>query len=137
MSNWKLKSKQNNKSAELLIKNFNYSSSVHCSYYSNIQLMLHILLIDFRKTETEIDTQSRQGSIDEGGYHNWLKNTITRELFTRNFQLVSDFNNFFGQLKGLRIRADYKNTEIIEQRAKNGLDLSNSIIEILTEEFKI
>jgi len=137
MSNWKIKSEQNKISAKLLINNSYYSSSVHCSYYSNIQLMLHILLTDLQKSEQEIDSEGHQGAQDEGGFHNWLKNSITRELFMRNNQLVPDFNNFFGQLKGLRIKADYKNLEIIERRAKSGLDLSNSIEEILTEEFEI
>ncbi len=137
MSDWKIKAEQNKKSADLLIKNSNYSSSVHCSYYCNIQLMLHILLTDFGKTQREIDNESKRGSIDEKGFHNWLKNTITRELMNRNFMIVRDFNNFFGQLKSLRISADYKNVLIIEQRAKNGLLLSNNITEILEERFTL
>ncbi|MDD3723157.1 MAG: hypothetical protein PHW92_11870 [Lutibacter sp.] len=137
MSNWKEKSKENQKSANLLIKNSIYSSSVHCAYYSNIQLMLHILLTDFKLSETEIDTKSKEGSIEEGGFHNWLKTAITRELMTRDFMLVRDFNNFFGQLKSLRIRADYKNLLILESKAKNGLNLSKSIIELLEEKFAV
>ncbi len=44
---------------------------------------------------------------------------------------------FFGQLKNLRVDADYKNMLIIEQKAKKGLILSNSITEILKEKFTI
>ncbi len=125
------------KSAEFLIKSSSYSSSVHCAYYSNIQLMLHILLNDLKLTETEIETKSKQGSKDEGGFHNWLKTIITRELSTRDFMLVRDFNNFFGQLKSLRIKADYKNMLILEPKAKNGLDLSKSITKLLEEKFTV
>lgn len=137
MSKWKTKSSQNQKSAGTLINNKLHSSSVHCSYYSNIQLMLHIMSKDFSKTDTEIDAESMQGSKDEKGYHNWLKNTITRELVIRDFMSVRDFNNFFGQLKKLRIQSDYKNCVILESKAKNGLDLSKKIISILEEKFTI
>ncbi len=137
MSNWKIKSEQNQKSAKMLIGSSIYSASVHCSYYSNIQLMLHILYNDFGKTEDEINMESRQGSSDEGGFHNWLKNSITRELLEKDFMMVRDFNNFFGQLKNLRVNADYKNLLIIEQKAKNGLDLSKNINEILEEKFEV
>ncbi|MBE7661510.1 hypothetical protein [Tenacibaculum finnmarkense] len=137
MSNWKEKSTQNQKSAGTLINNKLYSPSIHCSYYSNIQLMLHILLNDFEKSEARIDAESQQGSIDEKGFHNWLKNIITRELFGRDFMSVRDFNNFFGQLKSLRIKSDYKNMLIIESRAKNGLDLSKKIISILEDKFEV
>ena len=137
MSEWKKKSKENQKSAKLLIQNSNFSSSVHCAYYSNIQLMLHILLHDIKLSETEIEAESKQGSLDEGGFHNWLKAAITRELLDRDFMLVRDFNNFFGQLKSLRIKADYKNLLILEQKAKNGLDLSRNITKLLEEKFTV
>ncbi|MCK9452685.1 MAG: hypothetical protein M0Q90_13410 [Bacteroidales bacterium] len=137
MSDWKLKSEKNIKGAELLIKNSLCSSSVHCSYYSNVQLMLHILFADFGKTEKEIESEAKQGSVDEQGYHNWLKNTITRELTKRDFMIVRDFNNFFGQLKALRIKGDYKNSLISESKAIDAVSFSRNINEILQEKFSI
>jgi len=137
MSDWKLKSKMNIKGAELLIRNSLYSSSVHCSYYSNVQLMLHILFTDFGKTEREIENDAKQGAADEKGYHNWLKNTITRELMKRDYMIVRDFNNFFGQLKALRIKGDYKNLIIKKNKAADAVELSKSINEILEEKFSI
>lgn len=137
MSDWKLKSKNNIKAAELLIRNSLYSSSVHCSYYSNVQLMLHVLFTDFNKSENEIESESKQGSIDEKGYHNWLKNTITRELLTRDFMIVRDFNNLFGQLKALRVKGDYKNIIISKNKAVDAVGFSKSINEILEEKFTV
>lgn len=137
MSNWKLKSNNNIKGAELLIRNSLYSSSVHCSYYSNVQLMLHVLFTDFNKSENEIESESKQGSIDEKGYHNWLKNTITRELLTRDFMIVRDFNNLFGQLKALRVKGDYKNIIISKNKAVDAVGLSKNINEILEEKFTV
>ncbi len=104
MSNWKNKSNQNKASAKLLIKNNNFSASIHCSYYCNIQLMLHILLNDFGKTEREIGIESKQGAIDQKGFHNWLKNTITRNLMNRDFMILRDFNNFFWSIKKFKSR---------------------------------
>jgi uncharacterized protein (UPF0332 family) len=137
MSNWKLKSEKNIKGAELLIRNSLCSSSVHCSYYSNVQLMLHILFTDIGKSESEIESDAKQGSIDENGYHNWLKNTITRELITRDFMIVRDFNNFLGQLKALRVKGDYKNSIINERKATDAVGFSKIIKEILEEKFSI
>jgi len=137
MSDWKLKSEKNIKSAELLIRNSLCSSSVHCSYYSNVQLMLHILFTDLGKTEIEIENDAKQGSIDEKGYHNWLKNTITRELVERDFMIVRDFNNFFGQLKALRVKGDYKNSIINKNKATDAVCFSISINEILEEKFSV
>ncbi|MBZ0242957.1 MAG: hypothetical protein K8F24_07070 [Bacteroidales bacterium] len=137
MSGWKLKSEKNIKGAELLIKNSLCSSSVHCSYYSNVQLMLHILFTDFGKSESEIETEAKQGSVDENGYHNWLKNTITRELVTRDFMIVRDFNNFFGQLKALRVKGDYKNSLINESKAIDAVSFSKNINQILEDKFRV
>ncbi len=137
MSYWKQKSKANIKGAELLVKKSLFSSSVHCSYYSNVQLMLHILFTDFRKSEEEIESDSKQGSIDEKGFHNWLKNTITRELVLKDFMITRDFNNFFGQLKALRVRADYKNSIITRNKAKEAIIFSENINNILEEKFRI
>ncbi len=137
MSNWKIKSEKNIRGAGLLIKNSFPSASVHCSYYSTIQLMLHILLIDFNKSEDEIENEAKLDSKDENGYHNWLKNLITRELVKRDFMIIRDYNNFFGKLKSLRIRADYKNIIITENRALDALDLSKKINTILAEKFRI
>lgn len=137
MSDWKLKSEKNIKGAELLIRNSLCSSSVHCSYYSNVQLMLHILFNDFGKSESEIEDEAKQGSIDEKGYHNWLKNTITRELFTRDFMIVRDFNNLFGQLKALRVKGDYKNIIISKNKAVDAVGFSKIINGILEEKFSV
>ena len=99
--------------------------------------MLHILFADFGKTESEIENEARQGSIDEKGYHNWLKNTITRKLFKRDFMIVRDFNNLFGQLKALRVKGDYKNIVISKNKAVDAVNFSKTINEILTEKFSV
>ena len=131
------KSEQNIKSADLLIINKHFASSVHCSYYCCIQLMLHILRTDFNKTEEEIDIESKKGSKDESGFHNWLQNIILREFFIRDFNLGRDFNNYIGSLKGARIKADYKNIYIEQRHAALALQHAKEINKILKEKFTI
>jgi len=134
MTNWKIKADENIKCAEILINGRKFSSSVHCSYYSNIQLLLHVLHEEFNKTEDQIDEESKK---DENGFHIWLKNYITRELTTRQFMILRDFNNYFGKLKKIRIKADYKNIIISENKAKEAQDASLLIKRIIEENFRL
>ena len=135
MSALKEKSEQNLKSADLLVLNKLFSPSVHCSYYSCVQLMLHILRSDLGKSDKDVDDESYKGSKDENGFHNWLQNLISREFFSRHYMLGRDFNNFIGSLKGTRIKADYKNIEIKEAQAKQAFQYAQKISEILNEKF--
>ena len=96
--------------------------------------MLHVISINLNKQEKDIENEARKGRI---GFHIWLKNTIIRELGFRNFMIVRDFNNFLGKLKKLRIEADYKNILISEKKARDGLNTSKIVSEILSENFKI
>ena len=132
MSNWKKKAEENKKSAELLIKNNNNSSSVHCSYYSVIQIMLHILLSDLKKTEKAINDDSKGSS-----FHLWLSNTIQTELLIRNFNSSYPFGDHFAKLKRLRVKADYHNKLIKNSEAQRASQLSDSIRNILQNHFKV
>ena len=133
MSNWKNKSEENFKSADFLFGHSCFSSSIHCAYYGNIQYMLHVLFKHLKLTEEQIENDWNNTEI---GYHVWLKNKITSELLkTGNFKIIPDFNNFFGQLKKMRIKSDYKNIMITDRKAKQTIFLSKKLIEILKEKF--
>ena len=80
MSELKKKSDSNMMSAQYLIDRGNFAPSIHCSYYSCVQLMLHILRSEYNKTEDDVVSESQQGSQDEGGFHNWLINFINRQF---------------------------------------------------------
>ncbi len=137
MTELKTKSSQNNKSSDILIKQGLFAPSVHCSYYCCIQKMLHILRSDLKKSEEEIEKESKSGSADENGFHNWLINLFKREFFKRNFAEGRDFSTFIGQLKGFRIKSDYKNHKINTSVARSSLDLANEIDTILNNNFTI
>lgn len=114
-----------------------YCSSVHCSYFSCVQLMLHLLRSDLGKTDSDIDKESRQGVKDEEGFHNWLRNTILRQFFIKNPEAGREFNNFFGTLAGFRVKADYKNYEVKETIAKQSIGYAEVATELLKSNFKI
>lgn len=137
MSHLLSKSGLNYKSAEFLHSKNLYCSSVHCSYYSCVQLMLHILRSDLGKTDSDIDEESRQGAKDEEGFHNWLRNTILRQFFLKNAEAGREFNNFIGTLAGFRVKADYKNYEVKETVAKQSIDYAKVANELLESNFKI
>jgi len=137
MTYFKAKSESNLKSAGILISNNHHASSVHCSYYSCVQLILHIFINDFKKTEDQINQESQLGSKNENGYHNWIRNQILREFFTRDYNAGTDFNKFIGNLMNARVKADYKNISIEAKHSKQALSYANTIIELLKESFAV
>ncbi len=126
-----LKSAENLRLANRIIseKNGHYSTCVHSAYYSCVQLMLHILRSDFNKSDEEIDEESENGSKIEGGFHNWIISNINRAFFLRDKKYIDsrDFADKITDLKKLRIKADYKNIEINEKKAKRAVENAESI----------
>lgn len=134
MTHLKSKSEMNLVGANLLISSKIYAPSIHCSYYSSVQLMIHILVLNLNKTELDIDTESRKART---GFHNWLKSKIIGELKNRNPKIIRDFNNSFGIIKALRIKADYKNSTINKQKAIHSVEKAKTVNKILAENFTI
>ena len=134
MSELKNKSEQNLISAQYLMSKACFASSVHCSYYSCVQLMLHILRSDLNKTEAEIDIEGQQ----EGSFHNWLQGQISFAFLGKNsFEDSRTVSSYFGQLKALRVKADYKNVEIKPKQAANSIETAKNIIKLLENNFTI
>lgn len=132
MTYLKEKSDNNVKSAQSLINQSLYSSSVHCSYYSCVQLMLHILRSDLSKTEAQIEREQRGQS-----FHNWLINLIKLEFDGRDPSQSRTFYSTIGQLKALRVKADYKNIEILPNEANRALTNANTMLMSLKNNFII
>ncbi len=126
-----LKSEENLRLANRIIseKSGHYSTCVHCAYYSCVQLMLHILRSDFNKSDEQIDEESKNGSKKEGGFHNWIINNINQAFFVKDKKYIDsrDFADKINALKWLRIKADYKNMEINEKKAKRAVENAGSI----------
>jgi hypothetical protein len=137
------KSIQSLKSANALIKQNLYSSSIHCAYYSCIQLILDIFYEDLELTEEQLEEEFSDfkrekryyDSGDESGRHNFYINKIIRELYDRaqcqeDDDQATEVMNFLNTIKKKRVDADYKRVligakegEKTEQRAKLILDV--------------
>lgn len=140
MSNFlQVKSNNNFTASETLLKQELNAPSVHCAYYACVQYMLHILYTKQGMTEESINEEQREVSNElEGGFHAWLINKFFRLLLRFEHGEVSrTFYEYTGQLKGLRIKADYKNKDITAQKAKDAYETSEKIIKILKEKLDI
>ncbi len=133
----KTKSNQNLSLANRIIENNDdsLSASVHCSYYACFQFMAHILRSHFMRSEKDIKSQGSGNN--EGGSHNILINEIREQLDIVNPAIGRRFNNDIQQLKGMRIRADYRNYEIKLEEAQMALSYSKNLLTVLKQNFNI
>jgi len=109
-----------------------YPAVAHSAYYSCYQLMKHIWLYSLGKSEDELSsriTASRMGS------HELLINEISSHIKKSgnkdNNVHFRDFNQKIGQLKKLRINADYENSLFDFSMSSTSISLSNDIVPIL------
>lgn len=115
MSPLLLKSEENIKSAELLIKYEMYSSSIHCSYYSLVQRMLCFIEPDFGTDSSEGDNA-----------HITLLNNCAKSLEFKSLsrEIISDFKSQVNQLKRTRRSSDYKEKIFSKDESEQALQLS-------------
>jgi hypothetical protein len=131
----KTKSEQNINLADQITTNGSeFASSVHCSYYSCVQLMLHILRSHFEQSDTEVENRNGQ---ENGNTHIFLINTIGEELQLTNNQDFREFRTKINQLKGVRIKSDYKNVPIEQELAVKALAYANTVRGTLMRNFRI
>ncbi|MEI6816028.1 MAG: hypothetical protein WCL14_05415 [Bacteroidota bacterium] len=123
------KSESNSKAALSLKQGAFYASSIHCSYYSCIQLMLHIMLYKFKLTQDEIDSNADEKG---EGSHVYLINFFTTEIDKVNAN-SRNFNTNITTLKRARRKADYKDLEIIESESFAAIGLSRKVAEELNK----
>lgn len=117
MSELKGKSEESTKASNKLIEAMLLNSSIHCSYYACVQLMLHLLRSHFGKTELQVNNEGKSGSINENGFHNWLINMIVKEFARLDATDAAKFNTIINNLKFARATADYKNVMVSETQA--------------------
>lgn len=123
------KSNENHAAGLILINQNHFSSSVHCSYYSCIQLMKHILLFNGEKTEEELYVMQKSTNQN---LHEFLINHFIRQLRQNNVYNI--YRNSIGklaELKVLRNDSDYKEIRIDETKAILASDLSLKILKDL------
>jgi len=117
---------------ELLIRNSMLASSVHCFYYSCVQLMIHILISVFHMTEESIEAEFIRA---RRGFHNWLINKIYADYERKNFRNARNFLRKIHNLKHVRIQADYKLIEIDASTSNDVKSISECIINMLKGDY--
>ena len=132
MSYLKTKSDVNQMAAALLQKNSHYASVVHCSYYSCLQLMKHIVINTLGISEQQIETDLEY----KGGSHTYLINKITTYL-QQERKDSRVFSSSITQLRRMRNTADYENIQVDSTIGGNSITLSETIITHLKSNIKI
>ncbi len=136
MSELKAKSEESTEASNKLIQASLLNSSVHCSYYACVQLMLHLLRTHFGKTELEVTKEGFAGAKTENGYHNWLINLIVVEFVKLNKTEASKFNSIINGLKAVRAKADYQNIKLNPNEALKACQTSERAKSLLLNIFQ-
>jgi hypothetical protein len=107
------KSKSSIEASSLLKQEEHFASSIHCSYYSCIQLMRHILFNIHNEDEAYFD---RSDKVKSKSSHEYLLNQVVLNLHKLGAKVdLNKFRNNFRDIKELRKNADYKQIRIFER----------------------
>lgn len=123
-------------SATILHDKMYYSSSVHCSYYSCVQLMKHILLHVLNKTEGDLkdkmDEYNRDNPKFKMGSHEFYIGAIATHLKTNKLDVVTFTSKIF-KLKKDRTDADYLELAIDYDTSRYAIEKATAINKILNQ----
>lgn len=133
MSCLKNKSEISRMAADCLQKNYCYPAVAHCAYYSCFQLMKHIFLFSFGKTEAEFKIYQNQR--DEGTHEAMINYFMT--YLKNNNKDWRTFNTNITQLRKLRTISDYDNVEIDCLKSNNSVALCDVVLRFLKANIKI
>lgn len=110
------------------------NSSIHCAYYSCVQVLLHILRDKLGLNDSELENEITQyiKSRGRGGSHAYYISRVIKDLESKK-RVVSRLNTKLVDLKDLRVRADYKQDIIDKKEANKAYSLAEtSINELIT-----
>lgn len=130
MPNILLRSSENINAAQKLIDIGHYTSSIHCSYYSVLQMMKHIL---HHKCSISYSSQNDgTGLLSHDNICTKIYHAGNTQAFRRDFRVT--FNN----LKSKRKKADYENSDLFSDiESLNVKEKSDKLISKLKSEFQI
>jgi uncharacterized protein (UPF0332 family) len=133
MSKLREKSEFNIEAAILLVDNNLYAPSVHCSYYSCVQLMKYIIKDFFEIDYSEMASQISQS---KSGTHVFLINYLSDSLYDNvSAEKSRSFRRSIKDLKQFREEADYEDVEVLFDKSEKSLNMAKEIIRELKEIF--
>lgn len=126
----KSKSLYTAKVAQDLINKGYYTSSVHSSYYSVLQMM-KFLLANVKKNPVPYEKQAEKHDV---GMHEYILREIEQKLAIPPHQLKK-FKEEFRDLKNARVRADYSNVLFSQEESAEWKSSADGLISKLNNYF--
>ncbi|HKJ80958.1 MAG TPA: hypothetical protein VJ954_02960 [Ignavibacteriaceae bacterium] len=135
MSKLREKSEFNIDAAQLLIDNYLYAPSVHCSYYSCFQLMKFTMNNYFGINYDEL--RQRISVSTSGGTHSYVTHFFNKEVRSKSGIFdYSDFSRKIKDLKEFRESSDYDDVEITIDKSTKALQYATDIRQHIQRNFK-
>ncbi|MBK7911354.1 hypothetical protein [Candidatus Pollutiaquabacter sp.] len=106
-----------------------HCSSIHCSYYSCLQLLIHIVKVIVGKSDSEMWREIRSREM-KGGTHAYYKKIAIERISIDRREIISDVNRI-SELQSLRNQADYENLEITIEKSSNAYSIAKDVHRIL------
>ena len=127
----KQKSDFNLATAQILIQNNLYSPSIHCAYYSCLQLLKYILK-NFIGIEYAVQERAANSG-SSGGSHNYVINEVFNQIRVHDRLGYGDLKRKVGQLKRLRTQSDYLNVQVTYSESTKALEYAYSVRKYLID----
>jgi uncharacterized protein (UPF0332 family) len=124
------KTNQNLSSAQILLDQSHYSSSVHCSFYGCLQTMAHTLFIKLNHNKLQFDYDRRLRKMET---HQYIFALIKKEV---EKSLKPEYNWFihnYSKLKKLREQADYSEDPITHSQGYEALNMADAINNLINK----
>ena len=139
MSVYLKKSKEKEAAAQKLINSGFWTSSIHCSYYSCLLLMKHILItiekFDEKKIKQSIDLYNKDH--DVSGTHAWIISFFNQIVFKNKNAEEWRTYGLIENIREQRNLADYTRNEFNLSDSKTIFDNSIEIKKILKKNYAI
>lgn len=140
MNELKNKSEINLDSAKLLSKNNYYAPSVHCSYYSVLQLMKYAVCVSIGISYDEQDkeiNQLKQHKASAKGTHEYLIGKIEEKIHEFDRPNFTSFTRKVKDLKVFRKNSDYEDVSISFEQSRTAIDHATVLREQIKKTFKV
>ncbi len=134
MSQLVKKSKENIAAAKILSKFELFAPSIHCSYYSSVQLSIEIVVNYFGVKETDIIQRAKT---QKGGTHVYTSNLITIDLEEKNWKSAREYNAKIEGMRRKREHSDYRDIKMSPDDAKSVYEDALIVNELLTKSYSI
>lgn len=134
MESFLYKSKESLNSANLLIQQQYYESTVNRAYYSYFQFLLHTLFEKLNKDKVQFDIDANKNN--EGSHvraSNLIVVLIERNITSKKYKW---FQNTIKELKQKRVIADYQNQATTPEDSAACIEWAKELIKCVEENIK-